>query len=61
MIRALQALLGRTVSMRNRSSKVFGAVITQLIEVGKIKSLDDPASLYLHRAPLSGAKAAITL
>jgi CubicO group peptidase (beta-lactamase class C family) len=47
--------------MRNRSSKVFGAVMAQLIEAGRIPSIDDPVSLYLHRVPLSGAKAAITL
>lgn len=31
MIRVLQALLGRTASMRNRSSKVFGPVIALLL------------------------------
>ena len=31
MIRALQSLLGRAVSMRNRSSKVFGPVIALLL------------------------------
>ena len=43
-------------------SKTFTATaIAQLIEAGKITSIDDPVSLYLRRVPLPGAKAAITL
>ncbi|GEM_PF-820788 len=43
-------------------SKTFTATaIAQLLDAGKIQSVDDPAKRYLRRVPLTGATADITL